>query len=470
MQKNEYFIALDIQWNSVDPSVITELVQVTGNINTLEVLFIGGLALNAKEKYINNLVLHLEKLCSHFCVNVTSATRYQMIDIFNYEFQRHKISSYMKVNYGNDYPSFSCADAIIVSELLDSCLKSKPDVLALFQKSQQILSQVDAATIVYLLPVISKLRVLDLEQSNVDEVAAFELAALLGCNSVLEQLWLGGNQLSSAGAIFVLNSLVHLSTLKALDASFNNIGCQSADSVAAVIQCNRMLQYLCLDGNDLMDMGVITICQALKCITKLRVLSLSSNGITDDAVEAITFAVSSNNYLEDLSLGNNKLSCEGMCKIVHSLKNLCRLRKLDLYHNQGTQQVADELVVALSNCYTLQELYLSDNMLGTVGAIKIFASLKHKSILQVLTLSNNNITDEAIDELCSVLAQNRRLQVLLLGRNKLHTTGAVRVAQVVQRDNMMMRLLALCENSVDEQGKDEINKMFADNTLIHVYI
>jgi len=28
----------------------------------------------------------------------------------------------------------------------------------------------------------------------------------------------------------------------------------------------------------------------------------------------------------------------------------------------------------------------------------------------------------------------------------------------------------LCENTVDEQVKDEIVKMFADNTLIHIYV
>jgi len=463
----KYLIAFNVQWNSVDPSAIPNLMLVIGTINILEVLLMGGLALTSNEKSIDNLCLHLEKLYS--ASNMTSVAKCHMVEVLNYELQQHKISSNIKANCDSDYTLFNYTDAVVVSELFDSCLTGKPG-LASFQKAKQKLLRVDAVTIVYLLPVISKLKVLDLEQSNVDEVAAFELAALLGCNSVLEQLWLGGNQLGCAGAIFILNSLVHLSTLKALDLSFNNIGCQSADSVAAVIQCNPMLQYLCLDGNDLMDAEIVTICQALKCMTKLRVLSMSSNRITDDAAEVIALAVASNSCLEDLSLGNNKLKCEGLCKIVHSLNSLCRLRKLDLYHNQVTQQVADELVIALSNCYTLQELYLSDNMLGTLGTKKIFKSLKYKSKLQVLTLSNNKITDEVIDELCLVLAQNPRLQVLLLGGNKLQTAGVVRIAQVVKKDNTIMHLLALCENSVDEQGKDKINMMFADNTLIHVYI
>ncbi|XP_065914696.1 protein NLRC5-like isoform X2 [Dysidea avara] len=466
----KYLIALDIQWNSVNPSAVTELAQVTGTINTLEVLFMGGLTLNSAEKYFDNLVLYLEKSYSHLhLLDVTSVKKCQKIESLNYELQRHKISSYIKVNHETDYSLFNCTDAFVFIELYDLYLIKKHDFLSTFQKVKQILLQVDAATTIYLLPVISKLRVLDLEQSNIDEVAAFELAALLGCNSVLEQLWLGGNQLSTAGAIFILNSLVHLSALKALDLSYNSIGCQSADSVAAVIQCNPMLQYLGLDGNDLMDTGAVTVCHALKSITKLRVLNLNSNGITDDAAEAITFVISSNSCLEDLSLGNNKLKCEGICKIVMSLKNLCRLRKLDLLHNEVTKQVANELAVTISNCCTFQELYLSDNMLETEGAIKIFESLKHKSKLQVLTLSNNNITDEAVDELCLVLAQNPRLQVLLLGGNELHMDGVVRIAQAVKCESTMMRLLALCENNISEPEKGEVENIFSDNTLIHVY-
>ena len=455
-------IAFDLQWNRVVPSAIADLAQVIGTINSLEVLLMGGSTLSANDIHINSLELHLEKLYPN--CNIISVAKYGIIEILNYELQRHNVFTKIKINYDLDYLLFNYADAIVVKEIIDSCFTSN------CKSFKQILSQVDAATTIYLLPVISKLRVLDLEQTNIDEVAAFELAALLECNSVLEQLWLGGNQLSAAGAIFVLNSLAYLSTLKALDLSFNNIGCLSADSVAAVIQCNPMLQYLCLDGNDLMDAGVTTICHTLKCITKLRVLSLSSNGITDDAAEAITFVISSNNCLEDLSLGNNKLKCEGICKVVRSLKNLCRLRKLDLYHNKATQQVGDELAVTLSNCYTLQELYLSDNMLETEGAIKIFESLKHKSKLQVLTLSNNNITDEAIDELCLVLAQNPRLQVLLLGGNKLQTAGVVRIARAVIHESTVMRLLALCDNDFNEQGKEQVYMMFSDNTLVHVYI
>ena len=63
----KYLITLNVEWNSVDPSTITNLVQTIGTINTLEALFVGGLTVTIDEKYIYlyNLLLYLEKLCSH---------------------------------------------------------------------------------------------------------------------------------------------------------------------------------------------------------------------------------------------------------------------------------------------------------------------------------------------------------------------------------------------------------------------
>ncbi|XP_065894099.1 leucine-rich repeat-containing protein 74B-like [Dysidea avara] len=461
-------IALDTRCNLVDPSKVSDMASTISGIDTLEVLCVGGLVVDDNEKFFMKFVLRLQQLNTHtFVMNINKEC--EILELLTSESDRETIQNYIKMNYDFEYMYYNQADPMI--GLFNGHLISKYDYLNIrLQRAQQNLLQVDATSMIYFLPVISKLRVLDLELSNVNEVAAIELGGILSCNNVLEQLWLAGNQLGIVGAIFILNSLKYMSSLTVLDLSFNNIGFQSADSVAAVINCNPKLEQLWLDGNGLLDVGVKQICIVLQSVSNLRILSLCSNGITDDAAEELSNTISANNHLENVSLGNNKLQSVGICKILYALNYLCKLRKLDLFHNGVTKECAEKLAVFLSNCYSFQELYLSDNMLETEAAIKIFESLKHKSKLQVLTLSNNNITDEAINELCLVLAQNPRLQVLLLGENKLQTDGVVRIAQVVKRDSTIMHILALCENNVSEQGKEKVIMMFSDNTLIHVYL
>ena len=66
------------------------------------------------------------------------------------------------------------------------------------------------------LSVISPLKVLYLEYSNINETAAFEFAKMLYSSNLFQQLWLGGNALNTAGAMLILNSLQYMSTLPVL--------------------------------------------------------------------------------------------------------------------------------------------------------------------------------------------------------------------------------------------------------------
>ena len=456
--------ALDLQCSSVNHSTMADLASVTGIINTLEALSLGGQNMGTEEKILHNFVLNLEMISSGYSKSGFKPPEdYRFIELLNLEVRKSNFIYKTQINYELTKTSYNDADSLY--DLFNQQVTNKMNNF-----HERMKQNIDAASFIYSLYVISMLKVLDLGQSNINEIAASELADKLYSNTVLQQLWLKGNQLNTVGAMFILNSLEHILTLKVLDLSFNSIGYQSADNVAAVIHSNPTLEQLWLDGNGLLDTGVIQICRALKHVKKLRILSLCSNGISDDSAKELSAAISSNDLLEDLLLGNNNLQTVGICKVVQSLNNLVRLRKLDLFHNGVTKEVADELAVTISNCYTLQEPYLSDNMLGTRGAVKIFESLKQKSKLQVLTLSNNNITDEVIGELCFVLARNPRLQVLLISANKLQTDGVITIAKVVKCENTIMNLLALCENDVSEQGKEQVKAMVSDNPNIHVFI
>ena len=455
---------LDIRCNCVDSFAVADLTSVSGSISTLEALFLGSLSVTSDENILLSTNYKINQLYQPSYMN--SVAEYKMLEVLIGEIQKQSICNRIKVHHFLNYLSFNYADCVLECfELL-----SIDNFKTILQRAREKIVQVDSRTAVYFLPIVAKLKVLDLEQMNVDEVSAFELAALLCCNRVLEQLWLGSNQLGITGAIFILNSLEYMSTIKVLDMSFNNIGYQSGGGMAALIYNNPLLEQLWLDGNNLMDEGVLQIFHALQCIAKLRILSLSSNQITDNAAEDLSKAIYANIFLEDLALGDNKLQNDGIYKISHSIYNLRKLRKLLLSDNKFTKEAANSLANIISNCYTLQELYLSDNMLETEGAVKIFKSLKHKSKLQVFTLGNNKITDEAIDELCLVLAQNPRLQVLSLGGNKLQTDGAVRIAQVVKQENTIIGFLCLNGNNVCEQGKRQINMIFFNNTLVHVFM
>ena len=316
--------------------------------------------------------------------------------------------------------------------------------------------------------ILEKVTVIDLENNNIDEDASFELATALHSNNVLEQLWLRGNKLNTAGALYILNSLEYLTTLQVLDMSYNNIGSQSADGIAAVIDNNPLMNQLWLDGNDLHSTGTITICNTLKKIRTLSILSFCNNGISDDAADELSAVITQNVLLEDLLLSNNQLHSTGIKVIAESLSKLLKLRKLDLFNNNIGKEGANSLAIVMHNSPSLQDLFLSGNNLETSGALEICNALSHINSLHVLTLSNNNISDEVTSELIEVL-NNNHLYALLIGGNGLEC-GSLKIAQVIENDNIAMQLLDYSNNNISEQDKEKITEVFSKRANFKLYV
>ena len=461
---------LDIRCNLVNPTTIDDLLYNISNIHSLEGLCLGGLTSDCMS--MEN-ILYCDFMLSQSaflnCDTHKNLSQSALLEVVCLAVQKLNHCNLVKYNYDATFSlSFNYPDQSFY-DMLHKKYNNKSELYENMKSKKLELSQIDATNLITFLPVIKDLKALDLEQTNINEEAAFELAAFLDCNNILSQLWLRGNTLSSAGALFILNSLRHTSSLRVLDLSHNNIGFQAADGIAAVIDCNDSLEQLWLDGNALLNKGVVQFTHALKHLSTLRTLSLCNTGINDEVADELSDVITNNVHLEDIMLSSNNIHSEGICKIAQSFNELIKLRKLDLFNNKITTSAADELAEALSNCCTLQELHLSDNMLETVGVIKILQALKYKYKLQVLTLSNNNVTEEVVSDLTEVLINNSMFCILLIGGNNLRTMAALKIAKTIKDYATGMRVLALCDNNIDEKGKDEI-KMMLSTTYLQLHL
>ena len=457
--------ALELSCNNINSMEVLKLVSAIAKLNLLQVLVLGGLIFDVKERFY-----------SHLCNIIKQKYLFQKTDIDNeilkgmcLEMWRLQFAGRIKVNHciRNFFPK----NMINVQMIPFYAEKMSSIALSIVEQSEKKLSQLDATKMLFSLSVIIKpLKVLDLEYSNIRKEAAVELATALGCNNVLEQLWLRGNVLSADGAAVILTSLQNITTLRVLDLSYNNISSRSANGIAAVINSNHFLEQLWLDGNMLMTTGVVIIASALKKHSNLRLLSLSNNEITEDAAEEISAIVNSNNLLGGLLLSNNQLQFTHLSKTTKPHGGIQFLHILELSNNFINATAADELAVTLSSCVCLKELYLGNNNLGTTGGVKIFQAVKNIPILQVLSLNNNNITTEAASEICDVINTNINLDILLLGGNDLQTSGVLQIADTVKNNNPTMQLLSLSDNNVDEQVKEDIKVMLCDQCDLELFI
>ena len=461
---------LQLAHNCIVPSKVVELTSVITQNTSVDRVLLGGITLNAAEYFHLNIN---EVLCktdisykNNTTICVTSFNHCTSLEMIYLEMLRKQIDNQKKCL--NNVPIYTNAKNFVFIQKLQHYFNQSDITQLKTHDAKQKLLQVHAKKMISSLYILDKVKVIDLENNNIDEDASHELATALHSNNVLEQLWLRGNKLNTAGALYILNSLEYLTTLQVLDLSYNNISSQSTDGIAAVIDSNLSLNQLWLDGNDLHSTGTIKICKALKKIRTLSILSLCNNGITNDAADELSAVITQNVLLEDLLLSNNQLHSTGIELIAESLNKLIKLRKLDLFNNNIGKEGASSLAVVVQNSTSLQDLFLSSNNLETSGALEICNALSHICSLHVLTLSNNNINDEVTSQLIEVL-NNNHLYALLIGGNGLEC-GGLKIAQVIENGNIAMQLLDLSDNKISEQDKEKIKVVFSKRANFQFYV
>ena len=458
---------LELSYNHIIPREVVNLASTVNKCSSLELLSLGGICMSVNENIylsisrINNILLCKDQSCNIPKAKTMLNNELQICS----EMLKIKMCQTSRMNYEHLNFMYLYWNVFINYYHIDKFKQKAEHSInhkVIVQEANENLSQIDSKAMMSSLEIIRTLRVINLENNNIDKDGATELAGHLHCNNILEQLWLKGNELYDKGASIVLQALHNLSALLILDLSFTYLSIESAYGIAVVIGNNCSLQQLWLDGNDLMTRGVVVIASALKKLSSLRILSLCSNGITDDASEEIFDVIISNFLLVDLLLSNNELQTRGVCKIAVALRKALMLRKLDLSNNQIKSHAAEELAVTLSNCTNLQQLFLCDNMLGTEGTIKIANALKCINSLQVLTLSNNNITESAADVLLNIIENNISLKIVLISGNDLQATGINLIVQLVKTVTTL-QLLDVSDNNLSEEDKEKFKVVLANS-------
>ena len=197
-----------------------------------------------------------------------------------------------------------------------------------------------------------------------------DFATAISCNTDLQELNLGSTGLQTSDAIKIARGLQKISSLTKLYINHNNITDEAADDIAAVICCNSHLQELNLGSNYLQTSGIIKITKSLQKISSLTKLYINHNNITCEAADDIAAAISCNTKLQEFDIsGNNQTT--GVIKIIKALKVNSTLRKLYLSNNNITGGVAYDIAAVISCNTELEDLDVSGNNLETVGIKKL---------------------------------------------------------------------------------------------------
>ena len=214
----------------------------------------------------------------------------------------------------------------------------------------------------------------------------------------------------------VLVKQLHL--LTALNISGCNITDQGADMVAEVLLQTVSLTKLDLSSIMLNSPKAAKIFSMLKNISSLKVFSINNNKIDDRTANSIAAVICSNSLIQKINLSHNKLTYTGVLNIANSLSQ--NIQVFDISHNFITSDDIVDLATALSKCSVLQELNMSHNLLTLTNVLTIAQTFRHHPTLQSLDLSSNAISFFSACEFIVdvILSVNQKLVNLnVSGRN-----------------------------------------------------
>ena len=268
---------------------------------------------------------------------------------------------------------------------------------------------------------ISTLTKLYITGINNSDGATDDIAAVVSCNVHLQEFNIGKNYLQASSVIKVAKSLQKISTLTKLYIDNNKITNEAADYIADVISCNSHIQELDIGSNNLQTQGATIILKSLQKISSLTALCINYNIIAKEVADDIA-AVVSCNPMQVLDVSNNCLGTIGITKVAKALQSVCTLTHLYISNNNITDEATDDIATAISNNLYLEEFDISYNSIEGRGAIKIAKSFQQISTLKKLFMDHNKITDEASDDIAAVIRCNPHLKnKFRINGNKLTT-------------------------------------------------
>ena len=192
----------------------------------------------------------------------------------------------------------------------------------------------------------------------------------------------------------------------ALNLCGKGIGNALAGALACSLGSMKNVMELNLEDNNLSDSGIMCIVDAVLAINSIKALNLSSNKVGSDAAEAFARYLKHRECkLEKLFLSNADLDDNEARVMVHGLALNNSLKLLDMSRNQigiseSLNVVQPDFVTggeAIAECLetniSLETLDLSWNLIRIDSAVAIGKALKHNYGLTHLNLGHNGFAE-----------------------------------------------------------------------------
>ena len=321
----------------------------------------------------------------------------------------------------------------------------------------------------------SGLKISKLNVQHLTDQTAEHFAVPLAESQSVQALKLRQCSITSTGAVSILRSLEHNSSLEGLDLSGNS---QLAEGDSEALDCtiermlnvNRTLKVLNLCNCEIDTTVISHIAAGLAHNASLAELNIRGGyfrriNITSEGWVHLFKALCNNTSLKKLDISGNKLGMEGsvaQAKMLSCNKSLTELYlRLCNIPEAGLREIARGLLQNTS----LKKLDISGNKPGMEGSVALAGMLSCNKPLTELNLRSCDIPEGGLREIARGLLQNTSLKKLDISENNLGMEGSVALAEMLSC-NKSLTELNLWSCDIPQAGLREIARGLLQNTSL----
>lgn len=274
----------------------------------------------------------------------------------------------------------------------------------------------------------TSIKILSLQNNNIDDNCAKILFQTLKYNKALTILNLNHNKISNKSIVYSDLFFKNNDSLNTLALSYNYLGLNGAINLLAFLTLNKK--------------------------STLRTLDLGYNGISEDGVFSIYKYIKTNEKLLSFFFAGNCLGDKGLELFVKLLLNQdsnntnnSKLSYLDLSNNILTKESCKYInnIICLSSFIT--SINISYNILCNEGVNNIFSFINMKSKLVSLDLTQTNINEKCIEFISEKLDKTISLRILNLSYNNLGKACKYLKQLLIKETNIKILKLISCKIS-----------------------
>ena len=315
-----------------------------------------------------------------------------------------------------------------------------------------------------ILKITTTLQILNISKCYLyfNDSMAKELSRGILQNQHLTKLNISHNSLAS---IQLVKALQNIKTLQSLIINNCEITDDAAEDIATVISHNPFLKELNISWNKLTGTGTTKIINSLKDISYLRILNIASCGIVMQELHA-TLTAEFVFHLQEFDVSYNEIIANGVT-ILSYLCSFYSIQTLKIVNCNITDKNVDTLASTLSNTYRLTHLDIRRNKFSAAGTSKLFASLNMLTGMRILKLSDCSFDYTASCKLAIAIKNNCRLIHLELHRG--YFMDSVDIFFKSLESISILQVLILVDCNITVRNTDAVAAVLSSNcTIVHL--